>query len=327
VVDANRDSGAAVITMADGKTIDAGTGNVNIELRSGAGKTYTTSGDITLGSITAGSILVNNQGPTSGTNLSLRTGSTLTATNSGNSLILNAGSNGNFINNSTSSSLSAANGRWLVYSASPSGSTENGLTLAAGSTLPRLYNMTYAANPPSDVTESGNHLIYGYQPTLSITAENKSKEYGASDPAFTYTVSGYVTDDGVTDNETKAGLSGALNRASGETAGDYPINRGSLVSNSRYNINFTNGALTIKTANTTIVQVAQEAATIETTTAQIQSSSESAPVSVQIVAAAEPEKFFTTTASYENKIFTGQVVTAGTGDDKEKKKNANICQE
>ncbi|HOD08454.1 MAG TPA: YDG domain-containing protein, partial [Myxococcota bacterium] len=71
VVDANRDAGAAVITMASGQTINAGTGTVTITLANGAGKTNKDSGDITLQGITAGSLSVNNQGLTAGSNISL----------------------------------------------------------------------------------------------------------------------------------------------------------------------------------------------------------------------------------------------------------------
>ncbi|MCX7671748.1 MAG: hypothetical protein N2439_16975, partial [Anaerolineae bacterium] len=71
VVDAQRDAGAAVITVASGKTLDAGTGAINITLANGAGKTNATSGAITLGAITAGSLSVNNAGPTAGSGISL----------------------------------------------------------------------------------------------------------------------------------------------------------------------------------------------------------------------------------------------------------------
>jgi filamentous hemagglutinin family protein len=58
VVDAYRDSGAATITMGVGTAITAGTGTVTLDLRSGAGKTNTASGDITLRAITAGALTV-----------------------------------------------------------------------------------------------------------------------------------------------------------------------------------------------------------------------------------------------------------------------------
>jgi len=63
VVDAYRDAGAAIITMADGKTINAGTGAVSISLADGAGKTHADSGAITLQGVTAGSLSVANNGP------------------------------------------------------------------------------------------------------------------------------------------------------------------------------------------------------------------------------------------------------------------------
>ena len=49
VVNAQRDAGAAVVTMAPGTRVDAGTGIVTIEMRNGAGKTQRASGDILLG--------------------------------------------------------------------------------------------------------------------------------------------------------------------------------------------------------------------------------------------------------------------------------------
>src|SRR4029079_17549235 len=62
VIDVQRDPGTAVITMAPGVTINAGSGMVSIEMRSGAGKTEAASGDITLGSITASSVQTVNNG-------------------------------------------------------------------------------------------------------------------------------------------------------------------------------------------------------------------------------------------------------------------------
>ncbi|MBG6077856.1 S-layer family protein [Polaromonas sp. CG_9.11] len=56
VVDAYRAAGPASITMADGTTLDAGTGSVSISVRSGAGNTHNTPGDITLASINAASL-------------------------------------------------------------------------------------------------------------------------------------------------------------------------------------------------------------------------------------------------------------------------------
>ncbi|MEI8230431.1 MAG: chitobiase/beta-hexosaminidase C-terminal domain-containing protein [Candidatus Peregrinibacteria bacterium] len=60
VIDANRSSGTAVITMAGGTVIDAGAGTVTIRMDDGTGNTNRTAGAITLTSITAGTLSVTN---------------------------------------------------------------------------------------------------------------------------------------------------------------------------------------------------------------------------------------------------------------------------
>ena len=64
VVDAHRDAGDAVITLANGAWISAGTGTVLIEIRDGAGLTHNGNGAITLGGTTVdgGSVTVSNLG-------------------------------------------------------------------------------------------------------------------------------------------------------------------------------------------------------------------------------------------------------------------------
>jgi filamentous hemagglutinin family protein len=64
VIAANRDSGDAVISMANGATINAGAGNVSLTIANGAGRSvnFAQSGDITLGTINAGSITATHHG-------------------------------------------------------------------------------------------------------------------------------------------------------------------------------------------------------------------------------------------------------------------------
>src|SRR5262249_1451945 len=71
VVDAERDPGAAVITMAEGVVLDTGTGALTVELRDGAGLTSSDSGAITLQAVTAGSVAVSNDGPSAGSDVIL----------------------------------------------------------------------------------------------------------------------------------------------------------------------------------------------------------------------------------------------------------------
>jgi len=71
VVDSDRLSGNAVIIMAAGTALNAGTGAITIDLRAGTGKTNTASGAITLQAITAGSLTVSNNGPSAGSDIVL----------------------------------------------------------------------------------------------------------------------------------------------------------------------------------------------------------------------------------------------------------------
>jgi hypothetical protein len=71
VLDAERDPGAAVITMAEGTSLDTGTGVLTVELRDGAGLTNADSGAITLQTVAAGSVSVTNSGPSAGSDIVL----------------------------------------------------------------------------------------------------------------------------------------------------------------------------------------------------------------------------------------------------------------
>jgi hypothetical protein len=71
VVDAERDPGPAVITMADGADLDTGSGALTIELRDGAGLTNADSGAITVQTVAAGSVSVTNDGPSAGSDIVL----------------------------------------------------------------------------------------------------------------------------------------------------------------------------------------------------------------------------------------------------------------
>ncbi|WP_200978007.1 MBG domain-containing protein [Echinicola sp. 20G] len=78
------------------------------------------------------------------------------------------------------------------------------------------------------------------QATLTVTADDKSKVFGTADPALTYVVSGLVNGDGMEVME------GNLDRSPGEEVGIYPINKGSLSTNSNYLMQFTGGEFTIE---------------------------------------------------------------------------------
>lgn len=72
--------------------------------------------------------------------------------------------------------------------------------------------------------------------TVTVTAAAKTKVYGDTDPALTFTATGVVGSDAPT---------GALTRATGTTIGDYTISQGSLTYGNNYNLTFVAANLTI----------------------------------------------------------------------------------
>ena len=162
VVDTGRLAGNAVIIMAAGTTIDAGSGSVTIELRDGAGNTNKESGDITLRTISAGSISAINSGPTDGSGITLASGALTASSSCGNSIIL-AGQN--FINRSGAILSTTGTARWLVYSANPEAAVKGGLTAQF-----RHYGASYSSYPPLSVSESGDGFIFTGIPNLNNPA-------------------------------------------------------------------------------------------------------------------------------------------------------------
>ncbi len=222
VVDTWRSAGNAVVTMATGTSIDAGKGNVTIELRDGAGRTNRESGDITLRNISAGSISVLNNGTTAGSGITLASGALAASASSGNSIVL-AGMD---FNNSASMTLSTAGtARWLVYSANPGATAKGGLSSDF-----RHYNATYASYAPVDVNESGNGFIYTSVPgQLSVNttlANGKASSYYGDQPdaTYSYTLTGFSDNE---DNAQNIGLTGTMRVNGSPTAtsntGSYTI--------------------------------------------------------------------------------------------------------
>ncbi len=164
VVNAQRDAGAATITMAAGTTIDAGTGNVVIRLEDGTGKTNSDSGFITLNNITAGTIFSQNIAQTS----SLILNGVLAASGTGTPITLAAGKD--FINNYGAGALVTPAGRWLIYSDHPTLDTLNGLTADF-----ELKSCTYGSGC---TLGTGNGHLYEYGTHIVNVSVNLSRYYG-----------------------------------------------------------------------------------------------------------------------------------------------------
>ncbi|UNY97918.1 hypothetical protein MQE36_12580 [Zhouia spongiae] len=86
------------------------------------------------------------------------------------------------------------------------------------------------------------------QIALTVTAENKSKIYGETDPAFTVIYDGFVNGD----DQTTLGGTLNLSRVAGENVGNYTITATGYIS-SNYTITYVDGSLEILPATLTIV--------------------------------------------------------------------------
>ena len=79
---------------------------------------------------------------------------------------------------------------------------------------------------------------------ITVTADAKSKDYGGSDPALTYTYTPSLIG-----SDT---FSGALSRVAGENAGTYAITQGTLSLSSNYTITYVGANLTINPLGITV---------------------------------------------------------------------------
>ena len=177
----------------------------------------------------------------------------ITASGAGDAIVLATASN--FIN--TGGSLNSASGRWLVYSMDPASNTLGGITADF-----KRYNCTFTAGcltPGTTLPLTGNGLLYGLAPRLTVTADTLNTVYGAPDSALTYSASGFI------DNDTAASaLVGALTRTTGalsssghEVTGTYSIGQGSLDSTLGYHLTFTGASYTIEPRALAITASAQ----------------------------------------------------------------------
>ena len=246
-VNANRQAGAAVITMGTGATINAGTGAVNIALASGTGLTTPTSGSITLNSITGRTITVSNSGPTAGSHIVLNTGAVLTASGTGRAIDLQART-GTFTNNAGTGVFSlTGGGTYGVFSDNP----DNTLEGVTGFT--RRYNIADATAFAGFAPAGANVIAYRIAPVLTVTADTLSRFYGNANPTLTYGLTGFLTGDTAANSTT--GSASLSTTATGTTGvGSVPIVAalGTLASDLGYQFTFVNGALGITARPLTI---------------------------------------------------------------------------
>jgi hypothetical protein len=85
---------------------------------------------------------------------------------------------------------------------------------------------------------------------LSVTADNQSRAYGAANPSFTYTITGYVNGETYATAGVTGSASASTTATSSSAAGSYPIttSTGTLAA-SNYSFSAANGVLTVTGAS------------------------------------------------------------------------------
>ncbi len=172
VIDAQRDGGAAAITMAAGSAINAGSGNVTFDMRSGTDKTYFASNDIALSSITGGRISVVNDGPSLGNGVVVLSGAVLTAGASGEAINLVGD---RFINSGGTNALVTPAGYWSIWSRTPDNDQVEGLNFEF-----KQYGATYGQ---SSIAGTGNGLMYRATAAIGARLGVTSKAYDGTTTA------------------------------------------------------------------------------------------------------------------------------------------------
>ena len=233
VIDAHREAGNAVITMADGVAINAGSGSVGYFLFDSTIKTNNGSGDITLREITAGDLSVQNRG-----NGNVSLAGTITASGAGTSVII-AASGGNFTNNSGAISLSNNEARFLIYSQNPTDSTTTGLTATP------YYDTSFSEFAPDLSAVTGSRFVYTHAPTLTVTVDDKTRAYGAANPALTAAITGYINGDATSATTGEAAFSTTADANTNAGTATITASRGTLANDYNYGFTFSGGTLTI----------------------------------------------------------------------------------
>lgn len=149
--------------------------------------------------------------------------------------------------------LAYGGGNGVSYDGFVNGETADvlGGTLVYGGSSQGAVNAGIYAIIPSGLT-SGNYQINFEHGTLSITpaaltvtADPKSKVYGAADPTLTH----QITSGALVGTDT---LSGGLIRVTGENVGVYAIQQGTLSAGGNYNLTFVGANLEITKATLTV---------------------------------------------------------------------------
>ncbi len=156
------------------------------------------------------------------------------------------GTNGGNLSIASGTTIDPGTGRYAVYSRSPLLDSYNGFVRTQ-----KTYNRALNSYQTYAITEQGNIFLYGIAPSISLAAVNASREYGDANPAFTYTATGLIDGDSISDALSSFGLTTPATATS--DVGAYAINAAPVASGLRYNItSATGGTLDVTKATVTV---------------------------------------------------------------------------
>ncbi|WP_167773002.1 YDG domain-containing protein [Ramlibacter humi] len=176
------------------------------------------------------------------------------AVNSGGQAVLSAGRN--FVNHAGTAAVSAGT-RWLVYTSDPGSAVFGGLS--SGNTA--IWGATYTSSPPSSVPQSNsNRYLFATRPTLTVTADDKTKVYGDT-VVLTSSFSGLVNPaaygnvflgDVVTGAPGLSSAGAAATANASTTPYIITVSAGGLTAPTGYAVSFVNGNLTVNKRGLTV---------------------------------------------------------------------------
>ncbi|MFL9916033.1 filamentous hemagglutinin N-terminal domain-containing protein [Paraburkholderia fungorum] len=150
-----------------------------------------------------------------------------------------------------SSMLTAGSGGWRIWTNTWVGETRH--NVQPGNVQPNFYGCTFGSGCSwgGTVPSTGNHYVYVQRPTLTVTADGKTRLAGAPNPTFTYSFNGIVNGDSAADALNGTVTSPATKNS---PAGTYPIDP-NFASSVGYIVN--DVPATLNVMPTTISPVAQ----------------------------------------------------------------------
>lgn len=130
---------------------------------------------------------------------------------------------------------------WHVWALTWEGETRGGIE--PGNALPNFYGCSFGAGCTwgGVVPLATNHFVYVKQPSVTVTATDESRPFGAPNPPFRYTTSPLVNGD------PSGSVSGSFSSAADANSapGDYPIT-GSFTSPVGYRVDVVPALLTVE---------------------------------------------------------------------------------